>query len=460
VANPVDPIDVSYYQSSGLRKDTLGASTLDWKIADGLTFHLTGYGHVNHGEGTWDTPYVPTPGGANISLRTTEYSIQREGAISSIDWKIGDHDIEGGLWYEHNHLTQARRYYGIDSAGNNRDNLDFQVNPFYTQWYGSFDTDTTVFHLQDTWKVIENLKVNFGFKTQTVDITATQAVPGTLAYGDLDRTNAFLPQVGVNYDLHHFGEVFADFAENQRAFIGANTTGPFSTTEAGLVAEGHLKPETSHASELGYRWHGGPFEFTAAAYYVRFYDRLLTIPTGPGIVGSPNITANVGSVTNKGLELTGGWRFAKNWNLTGSYSYNDSTTDDNVTYQSGSGLVTVPTAGKTVVDAPKHILFSNLGYDNHSFFANIDVNYLSKRYFTYLNDQSVPGHTVVDLNLGYRFHGGGLWKGMQIQGNVTNLFNERYISTLGTNGFGFSGDNQTLQAGAPIAGYVTLRKQF
>jgi iron complex outermembrane receptor protein len=459
VANPVDPIDVSYYQSSGLRTDLIGGSTLDWKVNDAVTLHVTGYGHVNHGEGTWDTPYVATPGGANISLRTTEYNIQREGVVSSLDWRLGAHDIEGGLWFEHNDLTQARRYYGIPATGNTRNNLDFQSDPFYTQWYGGFNTDTYVFHLQDNWKATEDLKVNFGFKTQTVNITAVQSV-GTLAYGELNRSNGFLPQVGVNYNLHRFGEVFADFAENQRAFIGANTTGPFSTTETGFSAEGNLKPETSHATELGYRWHGGPFEATAAAYYVRFYDRLLTIPTGPGIVGSPNITANVGSVTTKGIELTGGWRFAANWKLSGSYSYNDSTTDDNVTFQTGGGAVTEPTAGKTVVDAPKHIAFANLGYDDHSLYANLDVNYLSKRYFTYLNDQSVPSHTVVDLNLGYRFHGPGLLKGLELQGDVTNLLDQRYISTLGTNGFGFSGDNQTLQAGAPRTAYITLKKQF
>ena len=308
VANPVDPIDVSYYQSSGLRTDLLGGATVDWKFTDALTLHVTGYGHVNHGQGTWDTPYVPSysliPGGANISLRTTEYDIQREGVVSSLDWNLGAHDIEGGLWYEHNDLTQARRYYGILASGNTRNNLDFQTNPAYTQWYGVFNTDTYVFHLQDNWKVTDELKVNFGFKTQTVDITAAQPV-GTLAYGQLNRSNGFLPQVGANYSFHQFGEVFADFAQNQRAFIGANTTGPFSTTETGFAAEGHLRPETSDASELGYRWHGGPFEATATGYYVRFYNRLLTIPTGPGIVGSPNITANVGSVTSKGGRVDG-----------------------------------------------------------------------------------------------------------------------------------------------------------
>jgi iron complex outermembrane receptor protein len=460
VRNPVDPVDVSYWQSEGLRKDTLGGGTLDWTITPGLNLHVTGYEHVDHGEGIWGTPYVPTPGGAPLSLRTTEYGIQREGVVSSLDWRVGHHDIEGGLWYEHNHLTEARRYYGVNSTGSNFSSLNYLQNPFYTQWYGNFDTDTAVFHLQDNWTPLPDLKVNFGFKTQTVDITATQSV-GTLGYGKLDQSNGFLPQVGVNYNLHQYGEVFADFAENQRAFIGADTTGPFSTTEAGLKAESNLKPETSDTSEVGYRWRQGPFDLSAAAYYVLFNNRLLTIPTGPGILGSPTILANVGSVTTKGVELTGGYRFLEHFRISGSYSYNDSTTDGNVTYQSATGPITEPTAGKTVVDAPKNVVYANLAYDNGGFFANIDVNYMSKRYFTYTNDESVPGHAVADLGVGYRFSGTSFWtKNLEIQANVYNLFNEQYISTIGTNGFTFSGDNQTLQVGSPITAFISVRKHF
>jgi iron complex outermembrane receptor protein len=166
-------------------------------------------------------------------------------------------------------------------------------------------------------------------------------------------------------------------------------------------------------------------------------------------------------VITKGVELTGGWRFLEHFRLSGSYSFNDSTTDGNVTYQGSGGPVTVATAGKTVVDAPKNIVYANLAYENRGFFANLDVNYMSKRYFTYTNDESVPGHTVADLGVGYRFAGSDLWtKGLEIQGNVYNLFNERYIGAIGTNGFGFSGDNQTLQAGAPITAFVTVRKRF
>jgi iron complex outermembrane receptor protein len=85
---------------------------------------------------------------------------------------------------------------------------------------------------------------------------------------------------------------------------------------------------------------------------------------------------------------------------------------------------------------------------------------MSKRYFTYENDQSVGGRALVSLTAGYRLHSEGLADGLELQVNVTNLFDENYISTIGSNGFGASGDNQTLLPGAPRAVFVTLKKTF
>ena len=81
---------------------------------------------------------------------------------------------------------------------------------------------------------------------------------------------------------------------------------------------------------------------------------------------------------------------------------------------------------------------------------------LSKRFFTHTNDQSVPGRVLVDASLGYRFSLAGLRKA-EIQLNASNLFNKKYISTIGSNGFGNSGDNQTLLAGAPTQVMASLK---
>ena len=94
-------------------------------------------------------------------------------------------------------------------------------------------------------------------------------------------------------------------------------------------------------------------------------------------------------------------------------------------------------------------------------FARVGGDYMSKRYFTYLNDQSVGARLLVDASIGYRLTGmGGVLDGLAIEGSVNNLTNRRYISTIGTNGYTARGDNQTLLAGAPRQWFVTLRRGF
>lgn len=472
---PFATVDDAYYNAAGLRNDVLGGVTADWSITPNLEFKVTGYGHNNTGRGLWWTPYVPTsafiPGGAPISVRTTEYSISRYGTIASLVYTLDNHEIEGGVWYENNNFHQARRYYALAADGSGVTSLQFPSNPMATQWAFAFNTTTLVFHLQDTWKITDALKVNFGFKTQTVNNGAhflanqvTEPFKSSLAStqftgGKIKTDNGFLPQAGVNYQIDDSNEVFADYSKNQRAFVSAATNGPFSTTQPGFDAiKNTLKPETSQTVEAGYRFNGEKLEALIAGYYVMFKNRQLATQAGAGIVGAPSVLSNVGSVTSKGIEAAATYHFTRVLSLSGSYSFNESTYDDDVT--NASGVILMHTKDKTTVDAPKHILNVSLGYDDGDVFGNINVSAMSKRYFTYENDQSVGGRTLVGLTAGYRLHTENMLDGLELQVNVDNLFDAKYISTIGSNGFGANGDNQTLLPGSPRAVFVSLKKTF
>ncbi|MBB6252295.1 TonB-dependent receptor [Nitrospirillum iridis] len=461
---PYGTVDDVYYDGAGNREDILGATQLEYPINDRLSLKAMVYGHHDKGMGTWDTPYVPTPaayGGSPISMRTTEYTVSRIGTVDSLTYTLADHTIEGGLWFENNDFDQARRYYGLgaNSAGRTAD--EFQENPFYTQWQYAFNTKTYVFHLQDTWQVLDNLKLNYGFKSMKVE-NQSSTIIGDAINGSIDTSKGFLPQIGFNYVLNDSSEVFGDYAQNARAFVSSHTDGPFSTTQAGFNAiKNKLKPETSDAFELGYRAHVDTFEAVAAAYYVSFHDRLLATTVGSGIQGNPSALSNVGGVTSKGIELAGTWKFVKNWSLYGSYSYNKSTYDDNTL--NGDGTLYAATKGKITVDSPQNMVKAELSFDNGELFGAISSNYMSERYYTFIDDGKVPGYMTVDLSLGYRFQGGGWQRDLEIQGNVTNLFDRHYVSSIGTNGYTVSdptGTFQTLQAGAPTAVFVSLRKKF
>jgi iron complex outermembrane receptor protein len=478
--SPVKCVDDAYFNASGLRDDKLWGLTLAGPILEGLKGSVTLYGHQNDGQGTWYTPYVPSPNygkpgattdNAPISVRTTEYSINRVGLTGGLDWTLGAHVISLGGWYEENKFNQARRFYGLNLAAPQRDSLDFMRNPFATQWEYAFKTTTTQGYLQDVWTVTDAVKVNFGFKSVRVENTAQTVVGAPNITGSITSKDSFLPQVGVNWRLNDDHELFAGYTENMRAFGAAHTgLSPFATDQAGFdvitgktkLADGRtltLEPETSKTIEAGWRFHVQSLSGVAAVYYVKFDNRLIGTSTGAGIVGNPTILANAGGVTSKGFETAATWRINDAWSLFGSYAYNDSTYDDDVKNPS-TGAVVQAISGKTTVDTPKHLLNAEIAYNQNGWFATLGAHYTSKRFFTYSNDQSVPAYTTVDLSAGYRFEAEGMLKGLEVQANVTNLLDKSYISTIGSNGFGFSGDSQTLLTAAPRQAFITVKKQF
>ena len=117
--------------------------------------------------------------------------------------------------------------------------------------------------------------------------------------------------------------------------------------------------------------------------------------------------------------------------------------------------------GKTVVDSPRHIGNIEIAFDQDGFYARANGNFMSERFFTFSNDRSVPGRAIFDARLGYRIGSDNrMLDGLSIEGSVTNLTDKRFVSTIGSNGYRFSGDNQTLLAGAPRQWFVTARKDF
>jgi iron complex outermembrane receptor protein len=320
-----------------------------------------------------------------------------------------------------------------------------------------------MFYIQDSWDVNDALTLSGGFKSVSVDMTVDTlvngfAVPATGANNDLDGTitskDNFLPQVGFTWALGD-GEVFGGYTENMRAHTLAPAA---SQTQSGFdFIKANTDPERSKTTEIGYRYRNGPFQGVAAAYYVKFDDRLLGLSSGAGIIGNPSVIKNVGSVTTQGLELAGSYDFTDEWTLFGSYSFNDSKYDNNVT---DATLVTpILTGGKTVVNAPEHLFKADLGYDNGSLYGKLSLSYTGSRYFSYVNNAEVDGFTLVDLTAGYRL-AGGLLEGTELQLNLTNLLDEQYVSTIGTNGFNTAADNQTLMVGSPRQVFATIRKSF
>ncbi len=457
----VNNLDDAYWNASGLREDKLGYVGANMPIGDTVELNAKVYTHTNEGQGLWGTPYVATPGGAPLSVRTTEYDIDRQGVIADITFGLDNHVITAGVWYESNDFNQARRFYGEPSLTTpTRDFTKFQSNPFFTQWEYDFTTDTLQLHVQDAWQVSDALRVEFGFKSMQVDVDA-ETVTGANKTGKVKTDEGFLPQIGVVYVINDQNEVFGDVARNARALIGSATgTSPFSATQAAFEQiKDTIDPETSTSFELGWRFHGDSLDGVVTAYYVEFEDRLLAIAQGSAIIGAFNALANVGKVETKGLEAGLNWQINDWFYWYNSASYNDSTYQDD--FLNGATLVEV--SGKTVVDSPEILFNSELGVEMDRFFARLHLKHTGDRYYTFLNEGEVDAFTLVNLSVGYRLPDLGFLKEVTAQLDVNNLTDKEYISTVGSGGFSNSdpnGTGQTILPGAPRQVFFSVKGAF
>ncbi|OYU36170.1 TonB-dependent receptor [Novosphingobium sp. PASSN1] len=457
--------DDAYYDASGLRRDTLASVGLLADLAQNVTLKARTYFHKNEGQGTWGSPYVNSPTGVPMALRTTEYDINRKGLFASVNAELGMNSLTVGAWYENNDFNQARRFYAYASRTNpGRDHLKFQRDPFFTQWEVAFNTKTFQYYVEDEIK-LGDAKISLGWKGFKVDNHARPIVAGGRTQGDLATKDWFQPHVGASYKFTPEIEAFAGFTQVTRAFTSATTAGPFSSSQVGFDAiKPFLKPEQSDTYEAGLRYTSGIFNGVLAGYLVNFRNRLLAIPTSVGIVGAANALQNVGGVRSAGIEASGEVRFGRGWSALASYSYNDNTYRNDVVIrtkdaQGNDVVTTIPTAGKTVTDSPKHLIHGEVSYDQGPIYGRVGVDFMSKRYFTYTNDKSVPRRALVDATLGYRIDL-GMRKPVELQINATNLLDKSYVATIGSNGFGNSGDNQTLLAGAPRQVFATIKVGF
>jgi len=453
------------YYSDAQRTDKLAYVKYEAFLSDALTWSNQAYYHHNDGAGVVAGPinqaglpalfnvYFPGQnlktvfGNSGYATRTTEYKINRNGWISNLRWDAGDHQIEGGIWFEHNRSSAYRRWYGLD-VNNPSSPYERPTNPLITQ-YGSFiDNKVVQLHLQDEWKLRPDLALQAGFKSSLqfadgqfpVQPLAASIGSGStgLPVGKIDTKKWFLPQLGARWDVNANDQLFANVQQNMRQFVtyggGGNSPWSLSTQAAFNLFRDTAKPETSITYELGLRDKRkldlgvlSAFEGQASLYHVDFSNRQLAISSNPIItsfVGGTTILANVGSVKTTGVDLAGTFHFGPDFSFYNALSYNRSEYQDN--YASGTAIV--PTAGKIVPNTPawmnKFAATLNLGEVE----VQLMGDYVGKRFATYTNDLSVPGYVLLGLNVSGKVpFASNYVKNLTWNLNVTNLANRQGV---------------------------------
>ncbi|PFH12336.1 outer membrane receptor protein involved in Fe transport [Collimonas sp. PA-H2] len=483
------------YYSDAQRTDFLTYAKYEANLSADLSWTNQIYFHHDDGVGVVAGPigaaglpalfavYYPNQnlkqifGNSGYATRTTEYTINRNGYISTLHWDIGSHQLEAGIWLEHNRSEAYRRWYGLD-VNNPSTPYTRPSGPLITQYGSGIDNKVVQFHLQDEWKLRPDLALQAGFKSslQFADgqfpvQEAPAAIGGgsqALPVGEIVTKSWFLPGVGVRWNLSKQDQVFANIQKNMRQFVtyGAGGASPWSlaSQQAFDLFKSTAKPETSVTYELGLRdtrqlnWGAlKAFDGQIDLYHVDFSNRLLSISPTPvisSIVGGTAILANVGSVKTDGVDLAGTLHFGHGVSFYDAVSYNRSQYQDN--YTSGSSVV--QTAGKTVPGAPtwmnKFVATATVGGVE----AQLIGDFVGKRYATYTNDLHVSSYFLMGLNLSGKLpYMGSLLKNPRWNFNVTNLANRQ--GPLEVVVGAASGTYNTYPI-PPRQGFLTLKADF
>lgn len=483
------------YYSDAQRTDFLTYAKYEANINASLSWTNQIYFHHDDGVGVVAGPigaaglpalfavYYPNQnlkqifGNSGYATRTTEYTINRDGYLSTLHWDVGSHQLEAGFWLEHNRSEAYRRWYGLD-VNNPSSPYSRPSDPLITQYGSGIDNKVVQLHLQDEWKLRPGLALQAGFKSslQFADgqfpVQEAPAAIGSgsqaLPVGEIVTKSWFLPGVGVRWDLSKQDQLFANIQKNMRQFVtyGAGGASPWSlaSQQAFDLFKNTAKPETSVTYELGLRdtrqldWGVlKAFDGQIDLYHVDFSNRLLSISPTPvisSIVGGTAILANVGSVKTDGVDLAGTLHFGHGVSFYDAVSYNHSQYQDN--YTSGSSVV--QTAGKTVPGAPtwmnKFVGTATVGGVE----VQLIGDFVGKRYATYTNDLHVSSYFLMGLNLSGKLpYMGSLLKNPRWNFNVTNLANRQ--GSLEVVVGAASGTYNTYPI-PPRQGFLTLKADF
>lgn len=539
------------YYSDAQRTDYLGYARYEARLSDKVSWTTTGYYHHNDGAGvvagplgqsiTTAQPYldpnyatIPTncrfsannngvrpaactgltaaqaaaagaalvtaTGGSGLITRTTEYRIDREGVISSVRAEIGRHTIELGGWFEHNSTTQWRRWYAVPVANPSLSTPYVRprdvMTPLFTQYQGEARINQLQLHIQDTWRLTDQLLVQGGFKTSAQWASGRFPVQprlgslgGTTALpeGEINTHNWFLPAIGATYDFNGHEQVYFNVQKNLRQYQAylAGGGGPwFTGSQAAFDAFADQgKPETSWTYEAGLRTNrsfgnGVTLQGQINYYHVDFSNRLLAIPTNPGgiagsgITGGTSTLVNVGDVKTDGVDAAATLRFGNLFSLYNAISYNLSKYQNDYTSTAagigaatnsciGGFLVTggvVPTCGKQLPGTPKWMNKTVATLALGPIEVQAIGDYVGRRFATFTNDASVSSFFLTSLRIAARVPENILpLQKVELALNITNLTDKKGVSTLS---IGSATNSYSAYPIAPRQWFLTLSAAY
>lgn len=465
------------WDGSQIQRSYLSSVNGHFDISTRLHSDTVAYGNVASGVYGGTNNFVTSPSygvpmlladgtvsGVPMALQRAHAGMQRIGFTQKLSYEAPHHNlVEGGLWYENNRwIYNARLYEDTPTSAHNMMS-DLRKGTGATWFEDTYNSNSFQFFLQDRWTIIRGMTLLAGFKslTQTThggtknDYTQRLKAEGWNTYyrrpasGSLTASGAFLPHFSFDYHFLDHHEIYWDIAENLRAYdyysqVASGTAwgGLGNASQpAQQVFDANkkiLKPERTWNYVVGYRYDTRFFTGTVDYYHTDYYNRLASITEGTSN-NTRNAYMNVGRETMDGVDILGAIRPVKGLEITNSFSWN------NARYQ-GTGInyggQIYSLKGKRQVYYPAYMYKANLAYTWRATQFNFNVNYISSRPMTFLNDLNIPSYWLANLTLAHDFGRIGFAEHFKASFGVTNLFDKNYIGGV-YGAASVSGDNNS-----------------
>lgn len=479
--------DAAYFSSAqGARMDHLMYLKGEFRPTEQLRVDVQPYLHLNRGGGDWHAPsygasYSPDP----VMFRQTQYSANRSGVMAkaTASFSVGSvsNQLEVGGWYEMNESSNRRPRWRLRNYQQSPE-VDFR-NVLRLDYDRTADVTTTQLYVQNTNRLLnERLTLTYGAKFLNVDADFTNngntPTDGVVApiFADQGRPSlniqmdgGILPQVGAVFKVNENNELFANWSENVNQFPLNPAGGVYNTAVSTFdFFKNTAKPERATTLEVGARTRRGRVEAGLTGYTIDYRNRLLGVALCPQTVTCASGFGNVGSVNTMGVEAVANADLGRGLRAFASVTLNSSKFGEDYLSNPTDPNSLVNTKDKFVQDAPQQMLNGSLAYTRGRLSTSIDARYVGERYFTYTNDLEeagdgagkVPSYFVSNLSARYNLGQIGALKRMELQLNVSNLLDERYLATMGSGGFVARGDLPTFLTGAPRQLFFTVNTTF
>jgi len=228
-----------------------------------------------------------------------------------------------------------------------------------------------------------------------------------------------LPNVSVSYDFTDDLQAFASYAKTLSA---PRTDDLYDQV---LVDPG---PEKAQAVDLGLRYQSGPFMAAGAVFFNQFSNRIERVFDEPNGIA---FSANVGDVQLMGIDGQVGYKPIETLSFYASASYITSEIQDDIPNTSAGAALA--TKGKSLYETPKFQAGVRAQWDPLDYLSlGLQGKYVGDRWTNLVNTEKFPGYSLWDLDVRFNLDFLGV-ENTYIQGNVRNLFDERYLGDITAN---------------------------